>query len=614
MISRDTINQVLDRCSLLEIVSESVPLKRRGSNYLGLCPFHSEKSPSFNVRESDHYYHCFGCGASGNVIDFVMRQRGLSFPDAVEELAARAGIKVERVGAPRNDKFQESRQALYRINRVALSFFAQELERAPREVPEYLKERGVTADALRAFGVGFAPGKEWRALYGYLRERKISDDALISSGVVKRNSRGEMYDVFRSRIIFPVFVDERRIAGFGGRLVPGLTQPDREGPKYLNSPETAVYQKSKILFGLPQALETARRSGVLYLVEGYMDVIGLWQAGVRNTVATCGTAVTAEHVKRLSHLVRRVVVVFDGDAAGRSAAGKCFPTFLNSGIDVHALFLPEEDDPDTVALRHGEKTQKYLEELPKRALLDCYIDFIAAGLGGEVSELGAAAKGKLADQITGTLAQVSNAIERSELVQQAALRMRADPGRMLDMIEGGVKIGASGIAAESAPGNAPPEEPKNPAEILPVTSLPRVDREILRTVMTLKESLVDEVLRDPDICPGGVEPSTLLFIQGLAGVVMTDADPALKKEEITRLLKHFGPTWLAHWRESYDMMRDKDVDMRQAFDECRRAVRKQKLGGTLRQLDRAIGETPDLDARAALLQEKLTLERKVREL
>ena len=614
MISQETIEEIKEKVRLVELVAESVELRQRGQNYVGLCPFHSEKTPSFQVRDADNYYHCFGCGVSGNVITFVMESQGISFPEAVEYLAARCQIEVRREGVVRGSDQGDRKRRIYELNASAQRFFRRALENAEPAVVQYLAERGLTAEALAAFGVGCAP-RSWNALTEKLRAERVSDEALLSAGLARRNAKGELYDSFRARLIFPVMVDARRIAGFGGRVIPALLDEDARAsaPKYLNSQETAAYQKNKILYGLPQALPSIKGEKCLYLVEGYMDVLGLWQAGVRNVVATCGTAVTEQHAQRIAALVNKVFVVFDGDQAGRSAAARCFSVFLNSGVDASALFLPEGEDPDTIARSRGAGTASYLEELKTQALslLDCCIMSLLRAHGARsAADLGAAAKAKVAEDVARTLGRVTSDIERSELIKQAAFRLIVDDGQLRELVEGAIK-GETAAAVRELEREDPQEQPAAAAVRKPVHELPRLDQMLLHAVMARKESLTGAVLRKSDLCLS-LDPCSRLFIEGLHEILHAEpCTEAQKKERIKTLLRSFGESWLAHWRRSYQMNEDRSVNMERLFDECLSALEREQLLATRKAVEQQIQQSRDDVEREELLRWMVELSRRL---
>ncbi len=616
MISQETIDELLERASLVEIVGEVVPLKRAGGNYVGLCPFHSEKSPSFNVRENEGYFHCFGCGESGNIFKFVMEMRGLSFPEAVEELAARYGVRVKIEGSKAPVKAPSEKDKFYRINDFAWDFFTESLRDAPSQVIEYAKSRGITAQAVKEFGVGFAPAT-WNSLVNYLKKCEVPEEIVTASGLVKRNDRGELYDVFRGRLIFPVWIDQKKISGFGGRIIPALFDEATlaKYPKYLNSPESPVYQKSKILYGMPHALPSVRDEGEIYIVEGYLDVVSLALAGVKNVVATCGTALTESHVKRLAQIAKKVVVLFDGDEAGRTAAGKSFATFLNSGVDVAALFLPEEDDPDTAAKKYGTKTLEYLKGLPRRALLDCYFEYLLGRMGAkEIRELGAALKGKLATEIVATLSKIENSVERGESYERAALLLRVDSASLKGLADKARQSKTPMVKSESSEED---EEAPTPIALRkPIQELPRVDRDLLLAIMAKKDFLPAQMLRDGDLCsqPGGVDFTTLTFVQELARIVGdTNKGEEQKKEAIRGLLRDFGDSWIAHWKQAYSMVEDKGVDLVSSYEGCRTSIRKSKLTQQVKELDREFALATEDNERLEIMKRKMELTQRIKE-
>ncbi len=610
MIAQESIQEVLDRVNIVEIISETVSLRRAGTNYLGLCPFHQEKSPSFNVRETDGYFHCFGCGESGDVISFLMKIKGLSFPEAIEDLALRLGIAIRKEGGGREQK-PSNKQLLYKINRAACEFFIRNLQHADNSVKEYLQSRHLREDALGMFGVGYSP-REWSALSQYLKGRGLSEELLMSLGLSRRGNKGDLYDLFRGRIMFPVFADDERIAGFGGRILPGDSESGQNAPKYINSPESPLYQKSKIFFGLPQAFEALRDSKSVYLVEGYLDVIGLWQVGVQNVLATCGTALTEQHVKRLKNLVNRVVVLFDGDAAGRVAAGKCFPHFQNSGLDVSAVFLPSGDDPDTFAHRFGERTASELSHMEQHQLIECYIDHLLAKFEVKsVAELGSARKGKFCSEVASVVRAIQNSIERAELIQRAALVLRIEPRAMEALVEEGIQL-ATKEAAEK--GASPVAAASSAAAIPDVESLPPLDREVLVCAIAQRDSVPAKVLRLPELCLS-LSVASRSFIEGLAEIVADSSLNELQQKERTKeLLKFFGPSWLELWRKAFAMQKDPSVSFEKGFEQCLRVVRKNKEIQLVGRLDREISASQNEQERSVLLQERLRAERRIRDM
>src|SRR6266545_519659 len=348
MIPNDFIQTLLSRIDIVDVVDRSVPLKKAGANYVACCPFHSEKTPSFTVSQSKQFYHCFGCGAHGTAIGFLMEYGGKAFPDAVEELARDAGLEVPRVElrpgeAERRDQAHELSSLLL----AAAKFYRGQLKDAPEAI-EYLKGRGLTGAVAAQFGIGYAPDA-WQPLAAAVDNYDAHE--LETAGLVIAGDGGKRYDRFRDRIMFPIHDSRGQVIGFGGRVLG-------EGePKYLNSPETPLFSKGRELYGLFIARNAIREAGKVVVVEGYMDVVALAQHGVDYTVATLGTATTPIHVQKLFRITDTVVFCFDGDNAGRKAAWRALENTLPAladGKNAVFLFLPDGEDPDDYVRKRGK--------------------------------------------------------------------------------------------------------------------------------------------------------------------------------------------------------------------------------------------------------------------
>ncbi|MFM9914173.1 MAG: DNA primase [Rhizobacter sp.] len=358
VISPSFIQDLLGRVDIADVVGRHVKLKKSGANHMGLCPFHGEKSPSFAVSPSRQTYHCFGCGVHGNAIGFLMEHAGMGFVDAVHDLAQRVGLSV-----PEDDRSPEEREKALKtkerqstLNEVlakAAEHYRKQLKASPRAI-DYLKQRGLSGEVAARFAMGYAP-EGWRALASAFP--RYDDPLLDESGLVisqdaeaESGADSKRYDRFRDRIMFPIRSVQGDVIGFGGRVL------DRGEPKYLNSPETPVFSKGRELYGLYEARTAIRQHGFALVVEGYMDVVALAQLGYPNAVATLGTACTAEHVQKLFRFTDSVVFSFDGDAAGRRAAGRALEASLPHATDLRSvrfLFLPPEHDPDSYVREHG---------------------------------------------------------------------------------------------------------------------------------------------------------------------------------------------------------------------------------------------------------------------
>ncbi len=360
MIPQSFIQDLLHRVDIVDVIDRYVKLKRAGANMSACCPFHSEKSPSFTVSPTKQFYHCFGCGAHGTAISFLMEYSGLGFVEAVKDLAQTVGVPVpeERGDQPQTRRRTESEDGedLHDIMLTAAQFFRGALKEAPQAI-EYLKKRGLSGDVAKKFGVGYAP-EGWQNLEHAFPNYQSS--ALTSVGLVKQNDEGRRYDIFRDRIMFPIVDVKGNVIGFGGRVL------DAGEPKYLNSPETPLFEKGRELYGLYQARRAIRDAGRVIVVEGYMDVVALAQHGVEYAVATLGTATTPMHVQKLLRQTDEIVYCFDGDNAGRRAAWRALENSLGQladGKQVRFLFLPQGEDPDSYVRQHGkENFEKLLDD------------------------------------------------------------------------------------------------------------------------------------------------------------------------------------------------------------------------------------------------------------
>jgi DNA primase len=346
MIPNDFISTLLGRVDIVDVIDRHVPLRKAGANYQACCPFHSEKSPSFTVSPTKQFYHCFGCGAHGTAIGFLMEFAGRSFPDAVADLARDAGLEVPRVETAADRARSAESADLTAVLLAAAKFYRAELKASARAI-DYLKGRGLTGAIAARFGIGYAPDA-WQPLAAAFGS--YDDAALVHAGLVIAGDGGKRYDRFRDRVMFPIHDGRGRVIGFGGRVLG-----DGE-PKYLNSPETPVFAKGRELYGLFLAREAIRAAGRVVVVEGYMDVVALAQHGVEYAVATLGTATTPVQAQKLFRIADSVVFCFDGDAAGRKAAWRALENtlpVLADGKNAQFLFLPEGDDPDDFVRRRG---------------------------------------------------------------------------------------------------------------------------------------------------------------------------------------------------------------------------------------------------------------------
>ncbi len=354
-IPQHFIDTLLSRVDIIDLIGQFVMLKKKGANHMACCPFHQEKTPSFTVNQAKQFYYCFGCGAHGNAIGFLMAHERLEFVDAIEELAKRFGIEVpyEKPNAHSPQVSAPQQKTLYDHLATAQRLFRWQLTHHPegKAAIEYLKKRGLTGQTVQAFGIGLAPSG-WDNLMQALGKTKADQDALLQAGLLIKNEQNRLYDRFRQRIMFPIRDSRGRTIGFGGRVI----NPE-EQPKYLNSPETPVFQKGHGLYGIYEAKQTLTNPQQLLIVEGYMDVIALAQAGIHYALATLGTATTAYHLKILLRYCDNLIFCFDGDNAGREAAWRALKAALpimNGSCRIRFLFLPDGEDPDSLVQKEGK--------------------------------------------------------------------------------------------------------------------------------------------------------------------------------------------------------------------------------------------------------------------
>jgi DNA primase len=409
MISQDKIAEIRNRASIVEVISDYVTLKKAGRNHMGLCPFHGEKTPSFTVNEEKGIYHCFGCHAGGSVFQFLMEYDHQSFPEAVEQVAKRYGIVIERSDAGNYQRDLGERENLFRINERAAANYQRILFDHPegQAALEYLKRRGVDEAIARKFMLGFAP-RGGSGLVGLVKNESLALADAIKLGLVGQRSPQQYYEKFFARVMFPIANAAGKIVGFGGRVM------DQGMPKYLNSSETPLFHKGSTVYGLHQAKEGIRQADRVVVVEGYLDVIALAQHGIGYAVATLGTALSVEHVRALSRYTKNIVALFDGDDAGLKAAARSFEIFVEAGLLGRAAFLPKDEDPDTFVRQQGkDAVEKLLDQAVP--LADFYFSWLQRRHGNTLE-----GKSQTATEIGRLLAKVTNPFEVDLLIRRAA--------------------------------------------------------------------------------------------------------------------------------------------------------------------------------------------------
>ncbi len=436
-LSEEKVSEIRDRSSILEVVSDYVTLKKAGKNHRGLCPFHSEKTPSFMVNEEKQIFHCFGCGEGGDVFTFLMKVGHFSFPQAVEELAKRYGVKLPSHELSTTQKKEiAKREALFQINQIASEYFHDLLtkRREGEEGRRYLSQRGISQEVIAEHQLGYSTDR-WDGLVRYLQEKKASLEMAWELGLIfpkkkvgDSTLREGWYDAFRGRILFPIFDLHQRIVGFGGRVI-------REGqPKYLNSPESSIYHKGEILYGLHVAKRYAAEKDCVMIVEGYFDLLTLHQYGLKHSVATLGTALTTQHIRTLKRYTKNLITLFDADQAGIQATLRSLPLFLEEEVVGKTIALPKGEDPDGF-LRKGN-----LEDFGKRVEQALpLIDFFFERLMKTTDLKSVDGKVKVAKEGVALLAKIPDRIRRDFYVKALAERLDIQESFLYEMLRSSPK-------------------------------------------------------------------------------------------------------------------------------------------------------------------------------
>ena len=373
--SRSEIETIKSRAGIVDIISEYVVLKKAGRNFVGLCPFHKEKTPSFSVNAEKQIFYCFGCGAGGDVFEFLIKINNMSFPEAMNHLAEKTGVVLREKRSGQAGEEKTLREEIKKINHLAEKYFADNLlSNSGKSAREYLRKRGINDSTVKEFHLGLALNS-WRHLRDFFEQKKIPLQMVEKSGLIIRSEKGDFYDRFRSRVIFPIENIAGDVIAFGGRA------SGDEKPKYLNSPESPIYTKGKNLYGFNRSRDEIRRKGYAVLVEGYFDVLSLWNAGIRNAVAALGTALTRDHLDLLRRFTTSVIAIFDPDEGGRSALERSLVLFLEEKFHARVVILPENLDPDDYIKKHGpEAMEKLIAD--SQSMVDYYIENVIGSKRG----------------------------------------------------------------------------------------------------------------------------------------------------------------------------------------------------------------------------------------
>ena len=429
-IPQSFIDDLINRVDIVEVVDSRVPLKKAGREYTACCPFHNEKTPSFTVSSTKQFYHCFGCGAHGTAVGFLMEYNHMSFPEAIEDLAQQCGLDIPYEDGKPNFAPKKQNTDLYDILAKADQFYRQQLRQHPQSerAISYLKNRELSGQTAADFGIGFAP-PGWDSLLSHFGKQAGVEDDLVATGMLIKKDSGGSYDRFRDRIMFPIRDRRGRTIGFGGRILPDTQEKGAKAPaKYLNSPETVLFHKGQELYGLYEARQALRDITRLLVVEGYMDVVSLAQAGIHYAVATLGTATTVEHLNSLFRLSNEVIFCFDGDRAGREAAWRALENALpamQEGRQIRFMFLPDGEDPDTQVKKIGKEAfEVSIEEaLP-------FSEFFFQRLLESIDITKMDGRAQLDEQAQPLLSKLPNGIYKNMIGAHLAKLTRQEPSEM----------------------------------------------------------------------------------------------------------------------------------------------------------------------------------------
>lgn len=442
-VPQSILDEIRDRISIASYIGERIPLKKAGRNFKGACPFHTEKTPSFMVSDEKQIYHCFGCGEGGNIFGFVMKYDGVTFPEAVEQLASRAGVILPKKHVSREEldeihEAAEKKKLLLKINKLVAQFFRQALVSGPKGAPasNYLKSRVIFDDISTQHFLGYADDS-WEALTGYLKSKNVPLKLAEELGLVrKREGSDGYYDFFRNRLIFPIVSEHSEVIGFGGRDISG---GGLDAPKYMNSPDSTIYHKSHSVYALNVASKSIRQQDSVIIVEGYMDVLALNQKGIMNVVAPLGTALTSGHLRLLMRYSKNMTLLFDGDAAGANAAARSIPTFLEAALIPKVIVLPDGNDPDDWIKEHGKEEFDGLVR-DAEPLLVWYIRKRSRACGSDLSK-----KMRVVSELRPLFRRIRDAVEFGFYRKLVADELAIDESDLVRQLEysGGSDTGAN---------------------------------------------------------------------------------------------------------------------------------------------------------------------------
>ena len=589
-IPQETIDEIMARIDIVELIGGYLPLTRRGKNHLALCPFHNEDTPSFSVSPDKQIFYCFGCQKGGNAVHFVMEMEGLTFPEALRKLAGRVGVAVPEYVSPAQKEAGAERRTMLRLHELAADFFQARLHSGDNPARAYLRGRGLSEQVVGDFKLGYAPEEDWQALYDHLSRQGYSGELLEKAGLAGKSAKtGRYYDKFHGRLIFPIADYRGQVIAFGGRVLG-------EGePKYLNSPQTMIYNKSANLYGLPQAGPAIRQAGQAVIMEGYTDVLSAHQHGVNNAVASLGTAFTADHARLLRRYAEKVLLAFDGDSAGAKAAQRGLDILRAQGLEVRILVLPPGQDPDGFLRSEGRAGWEKLVSKSAHDILDYLLEQALANHDAQ----SAAGKGAIVYELAPAIAKTKSLVERESFIAKLARQLAVSPATIYaDLKKGGFSYAAPPAGAAAAKPFQEPLAAKASETLQQLWRFAVADKDFFsRARVELGENF----------CATAEQKELLSLIEGLGEDF--DFQPAL-------LLNHIPPE--NEGLRQY-LLKLLQINVSEAADkkwpaELIPIVRREALQRRIDEISRALAQAGSPEEIRSLLQEKMALDERLQAL
>ena len=609
-VPESKIEEIRSSASIVDVISGYVQLRKRGRNYIGLCPFHSEKTPSFTVSEDKQIFHCFGCHAGGNVFKFLMDYEKISFIEAVQELAGQLGINIEYESTPGDEK-QSEQEVFYDINTEAAKYFYNNLHNSDEgEIArKYLQERKIKSQTIKTFGLGYAL-RGWENFLNFVKENKLDIDKVVELGILIKSDDGRYHDRFAGRLIYPIFSPNGRVVAFAGRILD-----EREkAAKYLNSPESSVYIKGRILYGLSFAKDEIRKLDKAILVEGYMDLISLFQAGIKNVVAVSGTALTEEQVQLLSRYTKNVVLLFDADAAGIKASMRSIELLLKKDIEVKIATLPAGEDPDSYVNKYGK--DDFDEQIKKAENFLEYQSeyFEKQGLFSDPAEMTNAIR-----ELVKSAALINDELKRNILIKTIAKKFSLREILIENELEKILKKErtTTKISRPANNQNATSEILHIPPDINISDSEFSTEKEIIKLLFEGNKDIIELIIHYVDPDSFGVSYNRELFSlvadtfdEGedvIAGALLDKLDDEKARSYLREItFEKYGISKI--WEDIYPGVDEKQVLIKYAKDTLIK-FKLQQIDKAINENHRKLEETIEEDAKLAIMKKKVELEK-----